>query len=280
MFDRLDVKVSDNYNALYGRDDLLKVLMCMSDGNRFAASSTASLVPAAASPGADSGGGALPKLGQEAEGRRSGAHGEVVPGRHEAPAQGGKDQEDAKARRHVAVDLTNIAYYGRKLKDEMVKANPKNGTSRFLVHAAAHSVGNGYDVPLESIRVTKEDKMDTILLRILKNLDRAGAHPDLLLADKGFFSVNCINGLKHAGYKFLMPAVKNKRVKKAILEHHDGKRKAASMFHISNSDGERAGFNLRIVEKEKLDKDTAITDRCGICDKHAVHAQVDRISGM
>ena len=61
MFDRLDVKVSDNYNALYGRDDLLKVLMCMSDGNRFAASATASLGLAAACAGADGeGGGRVP----------------------------------------------------------------------------------------------------------------------------------------------------------------------------------------------------------------------------
>ena len=37
MFDRLDVRMSDNYNALYGRGDLLEVLICMSDGNRFAA---------------------------------------------------------------------------------------------------------------------------------------------------------------------------------------------------------------------------------------------------
>ena len=53
MFDRLDVKVYDNYNALYGRGDLLEVLMCMSDGNRFAASATASLGLAAACVGAD-----------------------------------------------------------------------------------------------------------------------------------------------------------------------------------------------------------------------------------
>ena len=33
------------------------------------------------------------------------------------------------------------------------------------------------------------------------------------------------------------------------------------MFHISNSDGERAGFNLLIVEKEKQDEDAEITDR-------------------
>ena len=48
----------------------------------------------------------------------------------------------------VAVNLTNVAYYGRKLKGEMVKANPKNGTSRFLVHTVAHSVRSGCDVPL------------------------------------------------------------------------------------------------------------------------------------
>ena len=51
------------------------------------------------------------------------------------------------------------------------------------------------------------------------------------------------------------------RQKKVILEHHDGKRRAAPIFHISNSDGERAGFNLLIVEKGRWDKDSKITDR-------------------
>ena len=265
MFDRLDVKVSDNYNALYGRDDLLKVLMCMSDGNRFAASATASLGLASACVGADGAdGGRVPSSSWVLKKLR-----DVDPEHMEKWCRDGTRRllKAAKIKKMlrrggmVAVDLTNIAYYGRSLKEETVKAKPKNGTSRFLVHAVAHSIGHGYDVPLESIRVTKEDKMDTILLRILKNLDRAGARPGLLLVDRGFFSVNCINGLKRAGHKFLMPAVKNKRVKKAILEHHGGKRGAASMFHISNSDRKRAGFNLLIVEKEKQDKDAEITDR-------------------
>ena len=262
MFGRLDIEMSGRWNALYDRDDLLKVLMCMSDGNRFAASATARLGLAAAGPDADSG--RVPSPSWVLKKLR-----DVDPAHMEKWCRDGTRRllKAAKIKKMlrrggmVAVDLTNIAYYGRGLKEEMVKAKPKSGTSRFLVHAVAHSVGNSYDVPLESVRVTKEDKMDTILLQILKNLGRAGARPSLLLVDRGFFSVNCINGLKHAGHKFLMPAVKNKRVKEAILEHHGGKRGAASMFHISNSDGERAGFNLLIVEKEKQDKDAEVTDR-------------------
>ena len=56
MFDRLDVRMSDNYNSLYGRDDLLGVLICMSDGNRFAASATARMGLAAACSSADGAG--------------------------------------------------------------------------------------------------------------------------------------------------------------------------------------------------------------------------------
>ena len=252
MFGRLSIKMSGRRNTLYDRDDLLEVLMCISDGNRFASSATANLGLAAACSGADGAdGGRVPSPSWVLKKLR-----DVDPVHMEEwcrdctrrllkAAKTGKMLERGSM---VAVDLTNIAY-GRKLKGEMVKANPKNGTSRFLVHAVAHSVGNGYDVPLEFIRVTKEDKMDTILLRILKRLDRAGARPGLLPAGRGFFSVNCINGLKHAGHKFLMPAVKNRRVKEAILEHHNGEREAASIFYISNSDRERAGFNLLIVEK-------------------------------
>ena len=183
MFGRLDIEMSDRCNALYDRDDLLKVLMCMSDGNRFAASATASLGLAAACAGADSGR-RVPSPSWVLKKLR-----DVDPVHMEKWCRDGTRRLLKAARTGkmlkrgdmVAVDLTNVAYYGRGLKNEMVKANPKSGTSRFLVHAVAHSIGHGCDVPPESIRVTKEDK---VLLRILKNLDRAGARPGLLLADR------------------------------------------------------------------------------------------------
>ena len=238
--------------------------MCMSDGNRFAASATASLGLAAACSDADGAdGGRVPSPSWMLKELR-----DVDPVRMERWCRDDtrrllKAARTGKMLRRggtVAVDLTNIAYYGRRLKEETVKANPKNGTSRFLVHAVVHSVGNCCDVPPGSVRVTKEDKMDTILPRILKRLDRAGARPGLLLADRGFFPASCINEPRRSSRRFLMPAVKNKRVKKAILEHHDDRKGDASTFHISNSDGRRAGSSLLIVEKEKLDKDAGTTD--------------------
>ena len=145
MFDRLDVKVSDNYSALYGRDDLLGVLMCMSDGNRFVASATASLGPAVAYSGADGADGwRVPSSSWVLKKLR-----DVDPVHMEEWCRDGTKRllKAAKIKKMsrrggmVAVDLTNIAYYGRSLKEGTVKANPKNGTSRFLVHAVAHSIG-------------------------------------------------------------------------------------------------------------------------------------------
>ena len=126
MFDRLDVKVSDNYNALYGRDDLLEVLMCMSDGNQFAASATASLGLAAACAGADEAdGGRMPSPSWVLKKLR-----DVDPVHVEEWCRDGTRRllKAAKIKKMlrrggmVAVDLTSVAYYGRGLKEETVKA--------------------------------------------------------------------------------------------------------------------------------------------------------------
>ena len=109
------------------------------------------------------------------------------------------------------------------------------------MYAVVHSVGNDYNVSLVSVRVTKEDKTGTILPRILKRLDGAGARPGLLPAGRGLFPASCINGPRRAGRRFLMPAVKNKRVKKAILEHHNGARKAASTSPSQTRTGREPG---------------------------------------
>ncbi len=60
----------------------------------------------------------------------------------------------------------------------------------------------------------------------------------------------------------LLPAVKNKRVKDAILECHEGRRAAASRFQMgSKKSGGTARFNPFIVEKDGCKKDAGMTDR-------------------
>ena len=161
----------------------------------------------------------------------------------------------------IALDATNIPYYGKYFKDKTIKTKPKSGTARFFSYMVAHTTDQKGNMPIGCMRITKDDNMTSITHKMLKKMDRVGARPGLVLADRGFYSVDWINFMKRDGRKFVMPAVKNPRIKKAILEHHEGKRDAASTFTMSNKDGEQARFNLLIVEKDGDKKPDKITDR-------------------
>ena len=106
--------------------------------------------------------------------------------------------------------------------------------------------------------------------RVLKSIERSGTRLRLVLTGRGFYSVGSINCLKEGGRRFLMPAVKNSRVKKAILEYCKGERVAVSEFSVKNKDGMRkvhpcdnkkGGFGqIRRYHRQIR----------GICNEHAV----------
>jgi hypothetical protein len=88
----------------------------------------------------------------------------------------------------------------------------------------------------------------------------------LLLLDRGFFSSSVINSLNKLHQTFLMPAVKNRGIRKAIMEHIERRRKCISEYrmHSSSSDSAEASFTLVILPKkgsEKEEETDPATDR-------------------
>lgn len=77
-----------------------------------------------------------------------------------------------------------------------------------------------------------------------------GIRMALILLDREFFSSDVINGLKQLGQTFLMPAVKNPRIKTAIREYASGKRPQISR-HTMGSKDRKASFTLVIVQAPK-----------------------------
>ena len=94
-----------------------------------------------------------------------------------------------------------------------------------------------------------------------KKIQRTGLKPSLYLVDRGFFSVACISVLQSMAMHYLMPAVKNARVKK-IIEKYDKKEiDAASSFTMSSKEFGSVSFNLLIVKKDKFKESDPVEDR-------------------
>ena len=111
--------------------------------------------------------------------------------------------------RRVAIDLVLIPYHGEPLQDEkeIYRSQPKRGTSHFHAYATATVVHKGHRYTLALIRVEKDEKMKSVVQRLLAIVRRRGVKIRYLLLDKGFFSVEVISALKRAGVGFIIPAM-------------------------------------------------------------------------
>ena len=83
----------------------------------------------------------------------------------------------------------------------------------------------------------------------------------LLLLDRGFFGSPVIDRLKKLHQTFLMPAVKNSGIKKAILEYVEGRRNLISKYVMHAPDGEEASFTLVILPKKGSENEDDPVDR-------------------
>ena len=176
--------MSGDHRARHGTDDLLGVPLCMSEGRRFARSAVSELQRRDARSGGDaprppSDNWVTEKLNiPDAAGvtRWCPCNTRLV-ARHARMAgmmrRGGT----------VALDITCNAYYGKTLKDEMYRSRPLRGTATFDAYMTAHSAGHEYDVPLDTRRIVKGDRVVDIVAKMLKSMGRRGMRPGLILVD-------------------------------------------------------------------------------------------------
>ena len=112
-------------------------------------------------------------------------------------------------RLRLAIDLTLIPYNGQPQADpeEVYRSKAKDGTSHFHAYASAYLVLHGQRYTVALTPVTKNEKMDVVVKRLLGLARQAGLRPQLLLLDRGFYSVAVIRYLQAARVPFLMPAI-------------------------------------------------------------------------
>ena len=109
----------------------------------------------------------------------------------------------------LAIDLNLRPYHGHPHRDEkeIYRSQAKSGTSHFHAYATCYIVKQGRRYTVALTRVEHATPMSEILKRLLRCAAQVGIRPDLLLLDRGFYSVDVIRYLQAARYAFIMPVV-------------------------------------------------------------------------
>jgi putative transposase len=109
------------------------------------------------------------------------------------------------------LDLLALPYHGtvaETQQDEVCRSKAKGGTTHFFTYATAYAVVQGRRYTLAICRVRAKQTMDHVVRTLLERLDILGIRIQLLLLDRGFYSVRVIGNLITAELPCIMPAVK------------------------------------------------------------------------
>ena len=116
-----------------------------------------------------------------------------------------------KRGRHVAMDLIALPYHGTvdaAQQDEVCRSKATGGTPHFFTSATAYAVVQGRRYPLALCRVRAKQTMEHVVRPLLERLVILGSRMQLLLLDRGFYSVRVLGALLTAEWPCIMPAVK------------------------------------------------------------------------
>lgn len=258
-FERLGVKFSGAGNALYGRDDLLRVIAGMSEARSYAQVS-------------------VERARRAEKGREEGKRARIPTpqwalGMIRATGDAGAESRCRRMVRHsvrkakgagmlegrviIAIDSNLKEFYGMTDGDGdgdgadpnttpmTVRSRSKNGTNDFVGYIAVQGIGTRAKVFMGARHLKPGASVPDLVGSLLKDIRSARVHTLMALLDRGHFSVRNMQVLDHAGHWFLMPAIKNARIKRVIGEHAGDKGPVVVDYVLrSKEDGE---FPLRLI---------------------------------
>ena len=156
----------------------------------------------------------------------------------------------------IAIDLVEVPYHGTVAKEhegEVRRSKAKSGTTHFFVYATAYVILKGNRYTLAMIRVPSTDSMLEVLKKLMALLKKESIKIDLLLLDRGFYSVKVIRYLKGRKQAFIMPAIKRGK----NSEHDDGptgtyrlaalKKSGWHRYTLTNAANEQVSFEVAVV---------------------------------
>jgi putative transposase len=132
-----------------------------------------------------------------------------------------------RRRRPMAIDLSEICYYGRphRQERELRRGKRKAGTTRFHCYATLYVVRRGERFTVAMTYVWKDDSHVSVIERLLEQARCIGLKPRYLLLDRGFYGLEVVQYLKCVRCPFLMPVVHRGRRSKRPLSELKGTRR-------------------------------------------------------
>jgi len=146
-----------------------------------------------------------------------------------------------------AVDYTKVPYYG-EFNRCVVRSEHKDGTDHFYEYATMSIVKDGLRLCVYSRPVTLLDPKVDVVRELIEEAERRGVKVELLLLDRAFFTVECINLLKELRIRFVMPCVCNERVQGAVDSFG---REGRLPFAIHDSSKNEAAFTMVVCWSER-----------------------------
>jgi hypothetical protein len=148
-----------------------------------------------------------------------------------------------------AIDYTLIPYYGR-FNSSVIRSKHDKGTEKFYEYASISVVENGRRICIFTIQITLlSEQKHEVLKRLVREALARGIQIKVLLVDRAFFTVDCINALNEMRIKFIMPCVANERVQAAVDSL--GRTGKLTRFPIYNHQCNEATFSMVVVRNDK-----------------------------
>ena len=120
-----------------------------------------------------------------------------------------------RKRLDLAIDYTDLLYYGNRQTPMVVGTKPKDGTDSCYRYATINIVEGGKRFTLLALPVSALDDKERILSRLLlyalKRVKINKVH-----MDRGFFDSKSINVLNQLGIRWLMPGQRNFAIRRAM----------------------------------------------------------------
>ena len=149
-----------------------------------------------------------------------------------------------------AIDYTRVPYYG-KFNRYITRSKHERGTDHFYEYATISIVQDGVRLCVYSRPVTLLDLKGDVVRELIEEASKRGVRVKLVLLDRAFFTVECINLLKELGLRFIIPCVCSDRVQGAV----DSLGKEGTLpFSIHDSSRNEATFTMVVYWSRKKGK--------------------------